>query len=335
MKKIKVFLLIQFLCLPLSLGSGIPVNHIVKGRVFTIGKGNASRAKIVLQRQDQSLFGKQPIGFDGAFVFDAVPPGEYLLLIEPEEGATVARPLRIQAYPTAKIVFLEIRLSSDGSANVREVVKEYSKEASFAREEKSTRVSKKAQQEFDQAIQESSRGNSSKAIEHLQKAVKEAPDFFEAYNNLGAQYQKLNQYDAASQAYQKAISLRDETAKPHINLGMIYWAQGRLEDAVREFKQALQFDANLPIANLSLGRILLQKKQFHLAEPYLELAIRLDPQSCRLGFLDLIRLYLAHHDQAKAAFFVEKFLEYFPNDSEGLELQKASKQIGLSSEAPQ
>ncbi len=306
-----------------GLGNDPIVNHLVKGRILAIGKGDTSRTDIVLQRLDKSLFGKQRPGYDGFFVFEAVPSGEYLLLIEPEGGATVARPVKILDYPKPKIIFLEIRLGSDGSTNVRELVKEFSTGANSSREEKFTRESGKAQKEFDLALRESERGDSSKAIGHLQKAIKEAPDFFEAYNNLGVQYQKLKQFEAAIPAYQKAIILRDETAKPHINLGMIYWIQGKLGEAAEEFNQALKFDPNLPLANLSLGRILLQKKQYYLAEPYLELATRLDPQSSRLGFLDLIQLYRSHGELNKADYFLEKLLEYFPNDPEGLELKKS------------
>ncbi len=317
-----------------GLGDVPIVNHLVKGRILAIGKGDTSRTEIVLQRADKTFFRKQRPGYDGSFVFEAVPSGEYLLLIKPEEGAMVARPLRVLDYPQPKIIFLEIRLGSDGSANVRELVKEFSPAANSSREEKYTRVSGKAQKEFDLALRESERGDYPKAIEHLQKAIKEAPDFFEAYNNLGAQYQKINQLEAAIPSYQKAISLRDETAKPHINLGMIYWTQGKLGEAAEEFKQALKFDQNLPMANLSLGRILLQKKQYHLAEPYLELATRLDPQSSRLGFLDLIHLYRAHGDLDKATFFLEKLLEYFPNDPEGLELKKNILKMGSLPDSP-
>jgi Tfp pilus assembly protein PilF len=310
------------------------VSHMVKGRILAVGRGSSSQVDIILQRHDNSVFGEQRPGYDGDFIFKAVPSGEYLLLIKPKEGATVARPIKISDYPKPKIIFLDIRLGSDGSANIRELVKEFSIEANSSREEKTTRVSGKAQKEFDLALRESERGNSSTAIEHLQKAIHEAPDFFEAYNNLGAQYQKLKKFEAAISAYQKASSLRDETAKPHINLGMIYWGQGKLDEAVGEFNQALKFDPNLPLANLSLGRVLLQKKQYHLAEPYLELATRLDPKNSRQGFLDLIRLYRAHNEWDRANYFLEKLLDYFPNDPEGSELKRNTPNEILLPESP-
>lgn len=324
---LKMFGILLVLLLPLIASTGFPgpepVAHRLKGRIISLGSGNdVSRIEIALLKKDETLIGKQVPGYDGTFLFEKILPGDYLVTISGADRATLVRPVRVQEYPTPKVIFLDIRLSADGAANIRELVQEYSRDASSSLQEKSSTVNKKAQQELSRASQESERGNYANAIEHLQKAIQEAPNFYEAYNNLGAQYQKLKQYDAAIQSFQKAIALRPDSLRPHINLGMVYWSMGQLDKAIPEFQEAIKYDSTSVSAYLALGRLFLQKKQYHLAEPSLETATRLNPKESRQGFLDLIQIQLIHNDTGKARFFLNRFFEFFPGDPDGLTLQK-------------
>jgi tetratricopeptide (TPR) repeat protein len=132
----------------------------------------------------------------------------------------------------------------------------------------------------------------------------------------------LKQYDEAIKSYQKAIALRPDSLRPHMNLGMVYWSMGQLEKAIPEFQEALKCDSTSVPAHLALGRLFLQKKQYHLAEPSLETATRLNPKESRQGFLDLIQIQLVHNDTARARFFLNRLFEFFPGDPDGIILQK-------------
>jgi Tfp pilus assembly protein PilF len=265
--------------------------------------------------------GKQNLGFEGTFAFAGLPSGSYLLTIEQEDGATIARPLLIKNYPTPKTVFIEIRLGNDGSATIQEVVKEFSASQQTTREEIASKVPPKALKELEQAGQESARNNPGEAILHLKKALAEAPEYFEAYKNLGAQYQKLQQWDLAMEAFRKAISLREESAKPHLNLGSILWKLGREDEAIQEFEKALKFDATLHVAQIGLGMLQLKKKSYLAAEEHLDLALRLNPKESREGFITLIRLEIFLKDPGKAHSLFQQFQAYFPGAAETASLQ--------------
>src|SRR5205814_1975369 len=80
----------------------------------------------------------------------------------------------------------------------------------------------KAVDEYEKALKESSKGNAAKAVEGLERAVKLAPNFYEAQSTLGVQYLRLQKYQDAETALLRAKDLGPKAAEPLINLGMRY-----------------------------------------------------------------------------------------------------------------
>jgi tetratricopeptide (TPR) repeat protein len=264
--------------------------------------------------------GSATLKYDGSFSFEGLETGDYLLVIERENSPTVARPLQLRAYPSPKTVFLQVRLRTDGSATIRELVKDYTRKGNPEREEATSAVSRAAFNEFQKAGDESQKGNTLKAIEHLEKAVKEDPKFYEAFNNLGVQYQKLKKWDKAIGAYQQAIAVRNDSAKPHVNLGNLYLVLEQTELAIESFKQALAFDPNSVVAHLALGQIYFRKQRFDLAAEHLEMATRLAPHQSHDGFLQLAQLHILQQEYSQARNVLAAMGDYFPEDPDAKRL---------------
>src|SRR5262245_40215133 len=87
----------------------------------------------------------------------------------------------------------------------------------------------KAVDEYEKALKESGKGNRSKAVEGLQRAIKLAPDFYEAQHSLGVQFMALEKYDEAEAALIRARDLSPKAAEPLINLGTLYYQQGQVQ----------------------------------------------------------------------------------------------------------
>ena len=119
--------------------------------------------KVKLARNDGTNMGERELGYEGTAIFDQLVPGQYLVTIEREYQATIARPLEIKN-TSVKTVTWEIRISGD-STTVRESTKESFQKSSSAADELSSPVPKKALKAFQQASEESARGNYLKAIE--------------------------------------------------------------------------------------------------------------------------------------------------------------------------
>src|SRR5437867_7308968 len=81
---------------------------------------------------------------------------------------------------------------------------------------------KRALEEYEAAQEESRKGNTSKAAEHLELAVSLAPDFYSAHNGLGIAYQKLQRYRDAEKEFNQARELNARSVDPLVNLGSMF-----------------------------------------------------------------------------------------------------------------
>jgi tetratricopeptide (TPR) repeat protein len=286
----------------------------LRGRVFMEGDDGTAPIRIILRRAQGSEVGTAKVKYDGTFVFESLAPGEYLLVMEKEGSPTVARPVHIKAYPSPKTIYLQIRLSADGSATIREMVKGYSREDLPQTEETHSKVSKGALKEFRRAEQENSSGNHSGAIEHLKKALRAEPKFYEAWNNLGLQYQAIQAWGQAIEAFRQAIATGSSSTKPFINLGSLYLALKQLDPALESFKQASKLDPDSAIIHKALGKIYALKQDFKSALEHLEMATRLEPKSSREAFLLKARLEMDGRDTHQACQTLKTMLEFFPAD---------------------
>ncbi len=194
--------------------------------MIPIGGQPLRAAKVRLATSDGQDRGERLLTYEGTFSFEELSPGQYLLTLEREDEATIGRPVEIKSYPASKVVFLEITLNKE-SASVREIVTDASNQEVGVLKESPSEVSRKALRAFEQASKESAGGSPAKAIVYLQQAIREQPNYFEAYNNLGVQHQKLRQWNEAIQAYRRAIELRPNSAKAHVNLAAVYLEQGQ------------------------------------------------------------------------------------------------------------
>jgi cytochrome c-type biogenesis protein CcmH/NrfG len=295
--------------------SSSPVLHAVRGRVVPIGGRPLGTAKVRLAAEDGKEIGERNLEYEGRFDFESLLPGRYVLTLEREEEATIGRAVEIKSYPTPKIVFLEITLNGE-SASVRELITEASNQEVGVRREAPTQVSRKALRAFDQAAKESASGSPEKAIVELQRAIREQPDYFEAHNNLGVQYQKLRQWDQAIQSYRRAIELRPNSSKAYVNLAAVLLERAEIQPATDTLEAARKVAPGSVQVHTLLGELYFRKHDYVKAQECLETATRLSPQDSRGAFGLLIQIALQdrHLDQARQYLNVMK--KYFPSDPE-------------------
>ncbi len=105
--------------------------------------------------------------------------------------------------------------------------------------------------------------------------LKNNPEAFIAYNNLGTIYRDKGSYDKALSMFQKAVELRPDDTFHYSNLGSVYGLMGEPAKAVPLFKKAIELHPdrigaynNLGIAYISLGKY---DKAIDISEKTLEL----------------------------------------------------------------
>jgi tetratricopeptide (TPR) repeat protein len=80
------------------------------------------------------------------------------------------------------------------------------------------------------------------AVNLYEHALKDAPSFAPAHNNLGLCYLRLRRFGDAEQAIQKAIEMKNDYAAAYFNLGLVYQAQHKLPEAVSAFQNSLRYE---------------------------------------------------------------------------------------------
>jgi len=97
--------------------------------------------------------------------------------------------------------------------------------------------------------------------------------------NLGSIYQAEGRLEEAEAAYRRAIGIAPDRPGPHYNLGTILEATGRGEEAVAAYREAVRIDPQDPMALNNLGRSLLAAGRAVEAIAVLERAVAISPQA--------------------------------------------------------
>lgn len=82
-------------------------------------------------------------------------------------------------------------------------------------------------------------GQAKVAVEHLEVAVREIPDYAEAHANLGVALATLQRYPEATAHFERAISINPFYTAAFENMAEAYGAQNQLAEAVKYFLKAL------------------------------------------------------------------------------------------------
>jgi arylsulfatase A-like enzyme/Tfp pilus assembly protein PilF len=118
-----------------------------------------------------------------------------------------------------------------------------------------------------------------KALPWLRKAVELAPESGRAHVELGMALVQTDDWKAALPELEAAVKHAPDSDQLHFNLATAYEHEGQLDDAKREFLLALRLNPKHFNANLMFGRFLGMHGDPRDALPYLQAAVKLQPQS--------------------------------------------------------
>jgi tetratricopeptide (TPR) repeat protein len=93
--------------------------------------------------------------------------------------------------------------------------------------------------------------------------------------------------------------LNPRDAGVHFALGGVYETRGRLDLAMKEYKEALEADRNFAPAETAIGWMLFNKDQIHEAMDCFNRALRSNPEDAR-AYLGIARVYSRRGKQQMA-----------------------------------
>ena len=193
---------------------------------------------------------------------------------------------------------------------------------------------------FEQAGEESAKDNHARATERLEEAIEIAPDFYQAQNALGVEYERLGRKEDAIRHYLIAKDLSPNSAAPVVSLGSIYLrdndalnAEGRLEEARASLDQAFTYledaverDPQSEFAQYYLGAAHYRTGAMDDALDRLNRALGLNEQFHDVRIL-LFNVYLAQRDYEAALFQLTTYLELYPDSPQKEAIEQAKTEM--------
>lgn len=115
------------------------------------------------------------------------------------------------------------------------------------------------------ARQDLTAGNLERALAHAQRFIDAKPLEPEGYFWEGVIYDELDDHAAALRSYKEAVDTvlkaGMDSADLRVNLGNALLKLGKGEDAIWQFRRAIEIDSRLAMAHLNLGRAYLEKEE--------------------------------------------------------------------------
>jgi len=153
------------------------------------------------------------------------------------------------------------------------------------------------------------------ALTIWQDTTEKCPDNSRAHNNLGAVLDQQGKVQEAIGHYEQALRLKPDYAEAHYNLGIDLMGQGRLPEAIGHYERALQIRPNYAEAYNNLGFALMKQGKVPEAIAHYEQAVRLKPDDAEMH--NNLAFALAHTGQVQDAIgHYEQALQLNPNYAE-------------------
>jgi len=146
----------------------------------------------------------------------------------------------------------------------------------------------------------------------------EGPSSAEQYHETARNALAAGDYDVARTAYEKLRDLDPGTAEIHANLGLIYFHQRLLEEAVNSLRRAISLKPNLAAARALLAISLAELGRYSEALPDLEKTFHHPsaPEARRMCGLQLMRAYDNLRRENEAVAIALELNRLYPDDPE-------------------
>ncbi len=165
------------------------------------------------------------------------------------------------------------------------------------------------------------RGYLDQAEASFQQASREDPSSAEALYGIGSVYLNQNKNASAREAFERAVKLQanypDTQPDAWNNLGVIATREGRVEDSIQRFQDALRLNPHHVLALDNLGNAYRLQKNWDEARKVLERALAIAPQDPEANY-SLGMVFAQANDTGKAYEYLQRALRARPVYPEAL-----------------
>ncbi len=266
----------------------------------------AARASVTLYGATSPFTASTLAGPDGRFRFRKLLPGAYTVAVfmpgrgEARETIDIGPSLADRKGRVGVTLHLE----------EAQFVEDRRRHTVSARE---LAIPESARREYLEAQKLLSKREVAAATARLERAVEIAPQFVAAWNNLGTIAYQSRDYATAEKHFRRALSEDPAAYEPLVNLGGALLSLLNPDDALPFNLHAVLSRPGDALANAQLGMNYFALGKLDLAEKYLLAARQLDPGHFSHPQLTLAEVYLRRKRYAQAAGELEDFLRRHPD----------------------
>lgn len=145
-------------------------------------------------------------------------------------------------------------------------------------------------------------GNFKNRMSFWQNAARHSPDYPLARRNLGAMYYLDGDMDKAEKEFEAALSLNPDEEMAHNNLGLVYANRGEAARAEEEYKKELAVNPYYDNAYMNLGLLYFKENKIKEAQEAWKKTLEINPGRTDALF-NLAGSYYSQKDYKNAAFF--------------------------------
>jgi tetratricopeptide (TPR) repeat protein len=263
--------------------------------------------QVLLYNSIGNVVDRQSVTNNGRYRFFNVANGEYAIVVE---------------FETAEIARIPVRLSYPQRTDIRQDISlEWRADSTRPGGGKSTTIAalqtydrpQGNRQIFRRAENEVGRKNYVEAVRLLNQLVDRDPKDYEAWIELGSAYFKLGKLKDAEKACRRAIDEKPSFILSFLNLAKIRMADKNYQGAIDTLNEAVKLQPTNAEANYLLGEAYLQLKKGSKAVIYLYEALKLEPIKMADAHLRLAALYNGAGMKDKAAVEYQEFLKKRPD----------------------
>ena len=269
-------------------------NTAIQGWIIAPGQKHADNFEVwVAELDGERIFATTHVGDSGRYLFQNLDltVGNFDILIRLDGYRESRTPLRIPSRSVIEVpIFANIILIPDAE----------SRRAA----DTETAYRDSLLEEYSKGLTEVTNKRPELAVPHLEKIVKEIPDFYDAHINLGMVYEDLSRMREAEAEFRRAHELNPESARPLTALGRLFVddvendiaagakpdvIQPKLAAAREALLEAVMLDEKFAKAHYYLGAVYLRSSAYSDSETELKRALELDSTlfEARIGMINL------------------------------------------------
>jgi tetratricopeptide (TPR) repeat protein len=115
------------------------------------------------------------------------------------------------------------------------------------------------------------------AAYHFKEVTRLDPLRAGAFINLGAVYNRLEQFDEAIPVLRRGIQLDNHRAEGYYNLGLVHRRKGQVDLAIEAYREATRVNPRMADAHYNLANLYLEKERYSLAIAHYRQTLELRP----------------------------------------------------------